>query len=299
MRLGIDIGGTKTAAVAMDANGRVTEQIRMPTGWGGEAVVDTAVRAVTELAGLTGVSAHRFDSIGIGIPGQVERTTGRVSHAVNLGVDDLDLGGRLAGRLGIGVRVENDVKAAALGAYHLLALDGSMAFLNVGTGLAAGIVFDGRLWRGARGTAGEVGHMTVDPSGIVCACGQRGCLETVASGAAIARDWPTSDPLPVRALFDAADTGDGRAIALRDRMSDGLAMAIRNLVLTVDVDRVVIGGGISAMGSRLLDEVLRALRASALDSPFIASLELGSRVQLMPLGSPAAAVGAALVGVGG
>ena len=87
-----------------------------------------------------------------------------------------------------------------------------MAYLNLGTGLAAGIVLDGRLLRGGHGVAGEIGHIPVDPAGVVCGCGQRGCLETLASGSAIARMWPTDDPLPARELFDAADAGDEHAI---------------------------------------------------------------------------------------
>lgn len=296
MILGMDIGGTKTAALAIDGTGLIGQQVRLATGFGPGAVVSTAVDAVTQVADAAGVSIDAFDSIGIGIPGQVELGTGRVEHAVNLGIDELDLGGELASRLGVAVRVENDVKAAALGAFHLLSLTGSMAYLNVGTGLAAGLVLDGRLWRGSRGTAGEVGHITVDPGGALCPCGQRGCLETVASGAAVAREWGTVHPLPVLSLFDAADYGDPAAIAIRARLADGIAVAIRTLVLTVDVDTVVIGGGISSLGTRLSEQVHSSLRRSAESSRFIRSLDLEARVQLLPLGSPAAPVGAALVG---
>ena len=182
----------------------------------------------------------------------VDSDSGHVAHAVNLGLERLELGGELAGRLGVGVRIENDVKAAAVGAYHLMGLDGTMAYLNLGTGLAAGIVMNGRLWRGADGIAGEIGHIPVDPNGVVCACGQRGCLETVASGSGVARQWRTDDPLPVRSLFAAAADGDPGAKAIKARLAAGIASAVRVLVLTVDVDSVVIGGGLSHLGDRLL-----------------------------------------------
>ncbi|AWB96117.1 sugar kinase [Agromyces badenianii] len=301
MRLGIDIGGTKTAAVAIGADGELSDQVRMPTGFGAEAVFATAIRTVERMTELAGVDASSFTSIGIGIPGAVDSETGRVEHAVNLGLEGLDLGPRLADRLGVDVRVENDVKAAAVGAHHLLGVAGgtrasSMAYLNLGTGLAAGVVLEGRLLRGGHGVAGEIGHVPVDPSGVRCGCGQRGCLETIASGLAIARAWPTNSEHPARELFDAAEAGDARAVAVREEFLEGVAAAVRLLVLAVDVDAVVIGGGLAALGEPLLFATRRILNQWAAESAFLASLDLATRVQVIPLGFPAAAVGAALVG---
>ena len=306
MTLGIDIGGTKTAAVAIGADGRLSDQVRMPTGFGAEAVVATALRTVERMGEVAGLRTASFTSIGIGIPGAVDNATGRVEHAVNLGLEGLDLGRRLSDRLGIDVRVENDVKAAALGAHHLLgaragAVDGtagvtSMAYLNLGTGLAAGVVLGGRLLRGGHGIAGEIGHIPIDPAGVLCGCGQRGCLETVASGLAIARTWPTASEHPARELFDAADAGDARAVAVREEFFAGVATAVRLLVLTVDVDTVVIGGGLAALGGPLLAGTRRILNRWTAESAFLASTDLAARVQVVPPGFPAAAVGAALVG---
>ncbi|GGI48086.1 putative NBD/HSP70 family sugar kinase [Agromyces flavus] len=301
MRLGIDIGGTKTAAVAVGENGELSDQVRMPTGFGAEAVVETALRTVERMSHLAGVEPDAFRSIGIGIPGSVDSATGRVTHAVNLGLEGLDLGPRLADRLGVDVRVENDVKAAALGAHHLLGVaDGirahSMAYLNLGTGLAAGIVLDGHLLRGRRGVAGEIGHIPVDPAGELCACGQRGCLETIASGSALAALWPGSGRHPAVDLFDRADAGDPAAVQVRDRFLTGVASAVRLLALTTDVDDIVIGGGLAGLGDRLLAGTRRVLDDWAADSAFLASLDLPRRVQVIPRGFPAAAVGAALIG---
>ncbi len=299
MRIGVDIGGTKTDAVALDETGAVVGEQRLPTGFGAEAVLESTVDVVARLAAQAGVAVNTFESVGVGIPGAVDIGSGRVMHAVNLGLNGLDLGGELSSRLGVLVRVENDVNAAAVGAFHLLGHPGthSMAYLNLGTGLAAGLVLGGQLWRGSRGTAGEIGHIPIDPNGPLCTCGQHGCLEMVASGSAVARQWPGDHPLPVKALFEAADSGDSLAIEVRQRLVDNVAAAVRVLVLTVDVDAVVIGGGITSLGEPLIAGVRACLDSWAAVSPFIASLELSARVELVPPGFPAAAVGAALVGM--
>ncbi|MBU1588627.1 MAG: ROK family protein [Actinobacteria bacterium] len=299
LRVGIDIGGTKTDAVAIAPTGEILQRLRLPTGFGPEAVLETAVSAVTQLGELAHTEVASFASIGIGIPGAVDNGTGRVTHAVNLGLEGLELGAELTARLGRPVRIDNDVNAAALGAFHLLEKHEnlSMAYLNLGTGLAAGIVIDGRVWRGSRGTAGEIGHIPVDPNGPECPCGQRGCLEMLASGSAIARQWPTDDPKPARSLFAAAAAGDPHALEIKNRFVENVAAAVRLLVLTVDVDSVVIGGGLSSLGPILLDDVRAVLASWEAASGFLASTELSTRVAIVPVDFPAAAFGAALVGV--
>jgi len=298
MNVGLDIGGTKTEALVISPDGAIIEQLRIPTGYGAAAVIDTAMEAIRELAARLEISPAEFTSIGIGIPGVVDATTGTVSHAVNLGLSGLPLGAELASRLGVPVRVENDVNAAALGVFHSLGDPGihSMAYLNLGTGLAAGLVLEGRLWRGSRGTAGEIGHIPVDPFGPLCACGQHGCLELSASGSAIARLWPGDYERPVEALFAAADAGDESAIAVRSTVVSNIAAAVRVLVLTIDVDVVVIGGGMSSLGAPLLTRVQATLDEWSRESPFLGSLDLSSRVRALRTGQPIAAVGAALVG---
>ncbi len=296
MRIGLDVGGTKTDAVAVDAAGAVAGRVRLATGWGPEAVVRTVLEAVETLTRDAGLDRSSVRSVGIGMPGQVEPGTARVVHAVNLGVDELDLAAAVGPTLGVSVRVENDVKAAAVGAYVLHGGSGTVAYLNLGTGIAAGIVRDGVLWRGARGTAGEVGHISIDPRGPLCRCGQFGCIEALAGGGSLAERWNRPGALPVRDIFDAADGGDSTALALRADLARGVAAAVRVLVLTADVDTVVLGGGITALGERLMRLVSAELAASAAASPFMRSLRLEERVALLPAGSPAAALGAALVG---
>lgn len=303
IRIGLDVGGTKTDAVAVAPGGEILERIRRPTQRGSAPVVAGVVAGVRALQESLELATGDIASVGVGIPGLVDSATGRVLHAVNLDVESLELAELVGEEIGAPVVVENDVKAAALGAAALRGTDAvddrepaPMAFLNLGTGVAAGIVVDGRIWRGARGTAGEVGHISVDPGGRLCGCGQRGCIESLCGGGALARAWGRPGALPVRDIFDAADRGDAHARELRAGLARGAAAAVRVLVLTADVEQVVIGGGLAALGDRLESDIRAALRTDAEGSAFLRSLRLDERIALLPAGSPAAALGAALVG---
>ncbi len=295
-RLGLDIGGTKTLAVAVDPGGRVVATRRTSTRRGGEGVITTAVGAIDLLLGDTGLSREAEWSVGIGIPGLVDDA--EVHHAVNLGIDQdaLPLGDVLAGRLGRPVAIENDVKAAALGATALLGPGTApdLAYLSLGTGLAAGLVLDGRLRRGRHGAAGEIGHLALDPAGAPCPCGQRGCLETAASGSALSAAWP-GESSAAQAVFDAADAGDARALAIRAGFAGAVATAVRVLCLTADVEAVVLGGGVAQLGERLREAVAASLRDQAASSPFLSALDLPARLHVVPADFPVAAVGAALL----
>lgn len=300
MKLGIDVGGTKTEAVLVDEDGTIAQQLRIPTGFGPEAVIASTLSVITDISAAAGITP-RNATIGIGIPGAVDPAAGTVSHALNLGLDHLALGEQMRALLGVEVRIENDVNAAALGAFHLLgsSREQSMGYLNLGTGLAAGLVLRGELWRGSRGAAGEIGHILVDPHGPLDLDGQPGGLEVMASGSGIARQWGTGEENAVSAMLDAADSGEERALDIRRRLFEGIAASVRILVLTVDVDTVVIGGGISRLGDRILGGVSEIFDAWSTASPFIASLDLGERLRVLPDGAPVAALGAAVLGARG
>ncbi len=296
--VGLDIGGTKTHGVVLGEDGSIVAQVREVTRPGADGVVATAERVFDALVRESGGSGERLACrVGVGVPGLVDGERGMLRHAVNLGVngDDLPLRDLLAARLGHDVVVENDVNAAALAARALVGAD-DVVYLSVGTGLAAGLVVDGRLRRGEHGAAGEIGHLPVDPAGVACGCGQTGCLETIASGRALARAWPTPDGPPAAALFAAAAAGDPEAVAVRDRFCWGVASAIRALGLTIDPERIVLGGGVAEVGEPLREQVVRQLRSLGEGSPFLASLGLADRLSMVPLHYPVAAVGAAILG---
>lgn len=293
--IGLDIGGTKIHGAVIDGDCAIVAEVRRPTEAGAEGVVRGAAAVVDELRAAVGAPVT---TVGVGVPGLVDPDRGTVTHAVNLGLDGdrFPLADLLAQRLSSAVVVDNDVNVATLGAHALTGAD-DLAYLSIGTGLAAGLMLGGVLRRGDRGAAGEVGHIPLDPAGAECACGQRGCLETVVSGSALAAAWPSARGVPpAQALFAAADAGDPGAIAARDRFAAGAAAAVRVLGLTADPRLVVLGGGVSTLGEPLRAVVADALDAQARSSAFLASLDLAGRVRVLPAGVPVAALGAAMLG---
>jgi predicted NBD/HSP70 family sugar kinase len=306
--VGLDIGGTKVLGVALDGDGAVRHQVRLASATGVQGLVDVVVAVVEDLAGRVGVPVTELAGVGIGLPGVVDADKGLVEHAVNLGIEEsTPLAALVAERLGVQVRVENDLTVAVVGAAHTV--DGAqasgepgvhdIAFLALGTGLAAGLLLEGRLRRGSHGGAGEIGHLTLVPDGLPCKCGQLGCIEQYASGSALDIAWPSRFGRPAPAeLFAAAADGDAQAVEIRDRFAWAVAAAVRILVLTADVDLVVIGGGVSALGQPLLRAVRSELERQAEASPFLASMGLSARVSLAPADVPVGAVGAALLGRG-
>lgn len=302
LAVGLDIGGTKTLGVLLGPDDAVLGSVRLPTTRGVEGVVTTAAKAVRALTDEAGTGPGALVGVGIGVPGVVDPATGTVVHAVNLGFpgDRTPLAHLLSAELdGTPVQVENDLNVAALGAAHAEGAPADLAFLALGTGLAAGLLMDGRLRRGAFGAAGEIGHIPFVADGPVCACGQRGCLELYASGASLDARWPGHGDVPApAALFAAAAAGYPAAVALREEFALAVAAAIRILVLTTDVACVVLGGGVSQLGAQLRDAVVGVLDAQAAGSEFLASMRIGERVRLAPPGVPLAAIGAALLGRG-
>lgn len=287
MRIGIDIGGTKIEAVALSGALEVVEHFRVPVTRGPDGVVAGALAAIGRV-GRSGAT-----SIGIGIPGAVRGS--RVEHARNLAIESLDLGGILAEATGLPVRVCNDVNAAALGAWAVRdEASESLAYLNLGTGMAAGLVLHGRVWEGI-GTAGEIGYVSIDPAGPEHVPGLPGTLESYASGIGITTQWGVPGATS-QDIFAAAELGDPRALAIRDGVYFGAAHAVRVLALAYGADAIVLGGGLTGQGQPLLDGMRRHFAEWDAASPFVASLRLGEITTLLQDARPVPAIGAALVG---
>jgi glucokinase len=292
---GIDIGGTKIAVLIVDADGAVLGRATHVSSVGDQDGAVPAIAAALDEA-LASARLTRDDliAVGVGVPGRVDPDRGHVTLAVNLGWTDLALKAGLEAAIGRPVMIENDVRAAAIGLQKRGVAAGArdLAYLAVGTGIAAGVILDGRLHRGARGLAGEIGHAVVDPQGPRCACGQHGCLEALVSGPSIARRANVTSPQEV---YAAAVAGDPNATELVDDVGRLLAWAIHTLVMTYDVERVVVGGGVSHAGEpfeRPLRRELARLRAA---SDQAAELLPADIVDVLPPESEAGAWGAVAI----
>jgi predicted NBD/HSP70 family sugar kinase len=297
LRYGLDIGATKIHAIALDESLEVQGELVCLTGHGTTAVTTAISDAVLGLRAQTDPSAV-VTSVGVGIPGLVDRDRGVVEQAVNLGIASLDVTAVIRAAIDAPVAVDNDVNVAAIGAaHHLGADDRDVAFLNLGTGIAAGLSVRGRLWRGSRGTAGEIGHHPIPNNPLLCPCGQVGCLETIASGTGLARAWRGDDALPGTSLVRHATSGNSHAKTVLARFSEAVALAVQLLAVTWDPDIIAIGGGLLAMGPALESGVGSAILEREDRSPFVASLGLHSRVRFLDPDASIAPFGAALVGV--
>ena len=295
--IGVDVGGTKTHAAAFDRHFNVITDLKVPTLTGGADQVGAGI--ISTIATLQS-DGQQLAGVGIGLPGIVDSSAGSVRHAFNLGIGDdaLDIVSRLNATLRAPCWIANDVDAAALGVFEILRRDDcglrDLVYLSIGTGIAAGVILDGRIYRGQNGFAGEIGHFRVDPDGPQCACGLQGCLEAVASGPALSRQWPPSGRhSSVEALFAAADRGDDKATLILRRAVEHLTCAIHILALTFDVDRIVIGGGVADVGASLLMDALRqGLCRLQSRSPWTQALNLPDRIMLKPP-EPVGVIGAA------
>jgi glucokinase len=267
--VGVDVGGTRIRAVLFGDSLTPIASLSTPTPQGADAIIDLIAGEVGELAADAAPQV-----VAVGIPGRVDVARGTVGAAVNLGINEpVAIRERLGERLGVRVHVENDVNAAALGAFAHFGLDraASLAYVNVGTGIAAGFVVGGRLLRGATGGAGEIGHIPMRPDGPPCPCGQIGCAEAVGSGRAVAADAAT----------------DGDVIA-------AVAWAVQLCVMTLDVDVVAVGGGMTSSDDRFRLRLVDALAKSEAASPMLAATGLARRVRLAPVDDPLGSLGAVL-----
>lgn len=257
----VDVGGTSIKAACYSRAGACLGTASLQTPNQEPALVDAIVGLCRTLRGPDTVA------IAVVVPGVVDIAAGIVRWAANLPWHDLPLRARLSTALQLPVLLEHDVSAAAVAECGEDAQD--LLFVGLGTGIAGRHLVRGQLWRGAFGTAGEIGHVTVDPDGEQCACGQRGCLEVYASAAGIARRYAAAGGLGELTAEEIAARLDCDAVAARiwQEAVDALGIALANDVLIADPSVIVLGGGLSGAGELLLDPLRKVLSARLLWRP--------------------------------
>ena len=312
-RGGIDLGGTKIQAVVVDASNESLGDARhpTPTAGGPEAVAAAMANTMADACAAAGIDPSGLTGVGVGSPGVVDGEAGTVASAGNLPDwhDPFPLAERLSAAMGAPVRIGNDVSVATVAEFELGAARDHSSLLGVfwGTGVGGGIVLDGELWEG-RGAAGEIGHVVVKKDGRRCPCGRRGCMEAYAgrgSMEARARKLHNKGKGRKTDLFKimksrgrdrltsgiwarALDEGDKLAKEIVDEAIDALGNGVASCVNVLDVDAVVIGGG---LGIRLGEPYARRIADAMQPHLFVRP----PAIEIAALGDLGGAIGAALL----
>ena len=267
-RIGIDLGGTNIAVGVVNENYEIVAHHSVPTGASrpAEDVIRDMGDAVEAVLVKAGVSIDQCESMGIGSPGTCDSEQGVVARAYNLGWFDVPVCAMLHERFGIPVRLSNDANCAALAETVAGAAIGceNMVLITLGTGVGGGIIIDGKIYAGMRSAGAELGHMLLVLDGEPCTCGRKGCWETYASATALIRqakkaaaEHPESllaqaEEITGLAVFQAADKGDAVAQAVIDQYCVYVAAGFTDLVNSLAPEMILLGGGISRQGERIL-----------------------------------------------
>ncbi len=268
--LGVDIGGTAIKAGVVDDAGRILESGRIPT------VTNDLGAFISTLSGLIRgfQKSVQIGAVGIGVPGLRSSRTHIIETSPNIPcLTKVPLEAELANQLQVPVITQNDANVAAYGEFLFGAGRGArhMVHLTVGTGLGSGFILDGKLFDGALGYAPEFGHTVIDPDGRPCACGSRGCIETIVSATGIlitAREKMANAPPTSDAVFEAARRGDRAALEVFEETGRYLGIACANLINLFNPDMIAIGGGVMASGDMLLEPARREARRRAFGPSF-------------------------------
>ena len=299
--VGVDVGGTKIAAGLVSPEGELLSEVRYPTANVREQLLSTIAEAIMEVK-----RGYEVGGVCLAVPGFILARENKVLSAANLeAIEGIPLKDEMGDRTGLPVTVENDANAAAWGEFRFgVGKDvDDLIFVTLGTGVGGGIISHGVLLRGARGMGGELGHITVQPAGPRCGCGNRGCLEALASGTAIERRArEVADERPHSALrrlateraplggdvLDLARKGDEAAISVLEETGVWLGIGLATYINIFDPEVIAIGGGVSQAGDLVSEPARRELQLRS-HSPSRDLVE----IRAATLGSEAGMVGAA------
>lgn len=265
--IGIDLGGSKIALGLVSPANDIAARTRIDTraDEGLERVIERIAAQVERLKKSLPTD-ERIAAVGIAAPGPLDPVSGDLHTLVNLpGISNTPFGRKLQQRLRLPVKLDHDAKAAALGEFHygVGRERGSMIYIVIGTGVGAAIIYEGRLIYGEGNSAGECGHMTVDPNGHLCHCGSRGCLETYTSGPWLARHYAQAsgnESVSGAEVTRRAIAGDPTAIAVLHQAGRALGIAVASMAMMINIEQFVIGGSVAGAGELLLMAARESLR---------------------------------------
>ena len=312
--VGVDIGGTNLKAGLVDESGVLlaTQKMKVASIADDEGLAWTVASLVQELARTVNIPVSDVASVGVGVPGTVEIRSGSINYTCNLPLRNVPLRKLFHRYLSIPLYIENDANCAALAEYLVGAGRDSKRFVTVtlGTGVGAGIVHNGKIYHGANGMAGEVGHMVIQRDGLPCPCGRRGCWEQYASATALKRltaealaAHPDSILAQVvaenegrvsgQSAFMAARRGDPVGRQVCDEYVDYLACGVVNVVNILQPDTLAIGGGVSNEAD---EQLLLPVRQRVARESIPCGRDRRTRIVKAELGNRAGLIGAALLG---
>ncbi len=305
--IGVDLGGTNLRIAAVDENASLIEKVTLGTrvALGRDRVIDDMTEAI-RLLGERYNDTGTLQGIGIGVPGIIDMQTGMLRESPNLpGWADYPVRSEIERRLGTRVILENDANAAALGEKWLgagRAVD-NMIMVTLGTGVGGGLIMEGRIWHGMTGMAGEFGHITVEPEGVRCNCGNRGCLEQYASATAVVRmareaiatglapglaNAAAADPeLTAKMVYNLSIQGDEAAKKVFRHVGRALGIVVAGLINGLNLEMYVIGGGVSsawdAFAPTIFEELRQRSMVYAATAPAHEAGDQGASGQVEPL----------------
>lgn len=312
-RIGIDVGGTNVKIALVDKSGKIIYSNSVPTyaKMGYEYTVNNIKQAIKDLMKETNTIAKDIDGIGFDFPGQVDYKTGVVKLAPNIpGWVNVPIAQMIEEEFHIPTRIDNDVRCAALGEMKFGAGQGCENFvcITVGTGIGSGLVVNGQLVRGASNAAGEIGHIKLQmKDGLICGCGDTGCLEAYASGpsiVAMAQDYikggkstkfremaaAEGGEITPYMVAKAAEAGDPVAKRIFAIVGEYIGIGLTSVINLLNPEKVIIGGGVAEAGDLLLDPIRKTIKERAM-------VVAGSTVEIVPaqLGNSAGVIGASML----
>lgn len=306
--LGVDIGGTTVKTGIINEDGSIHYKWEIPTNTEnqGATIAKDVWSSIEENLKTLNIDKVNLQGIGIGAPGFIDEETGLVYKAVNIGWENFDLAAQFRELSNLPVYVANDANVAALGENWVGAGNqaSNLIAVTLGTGVGGGIIANGAMISGENGTAGEIGHITIDPDGYDCNCGRKGCLETITSatgmvrqGMALIEEHPKSElaayyqkqgTITTKDIFDLANQGDPVCEQIIHHTADVLGFAISNISIVINPSKILIGGGVSQAGEDFIGKIEAQFKKYAL--PRVSDI---CEFKIAELGNDAGMIGAA------